>query len=119
MQGEEDLHYGSKDLPEAGSGKEVQVVLTSSQVGENLERINDLIAQNASDSHKEKCLKKVSKALLKEGEKLSKYEQQEVILAHRNSFSHTDKDATCLRMKEDRLLSYGSHSRRRRKKNPF
>ena len=47
---------------------------------------------------------------------MSKYEQQEVILAHRNSFSHTDKDATCLRMKDDRLLSYGSHSRRRRKK---
>lgn len=104
LQGEEDLRYGSKDLPEVGSQKEVQLVLTSAQVCENLERINDLIAQNASDSNKEKCLKKVSKALRKEGEKLSKYEQQEVILAHRNSFSHTDKDATCLRMKDDRLL---------------
>ncbi|MCM1567774.1 MAG: hypothetical protein NC238_17845 [Dehalobacter sp.] len=37
----------------------------------------------------------------KPGPRMQKYEQQELILEERNSYSKTDHDATFMRMKED------------------
>jgi hypothetical protein len=55
------------------------------------------------EASEDKALKKAVKAL---GEKhlprLQKYEEQERLLAGRNSYSKTDPDASSLRMKEDR-----------------
>lgn len=104
LQAKEDLRYGSRDLEEVGEGKEVSVVLNSEQVNEYLVGLNELIAQSSADKARQKTLKKVGKALEKEQEKLDKYEQQEQILAGRNSFSRTDLDATAMRMKDERLL---------------
>ena len=41
--------------------------------------------------------------MIKEAEKLAKYEGQEELFEGRNSYSKTDTDATFMRMKDDRL----------------
>ena len=60
-------------------------------------------------SDKEEASKKVKQKLTcakkNRPENLERYEQQEKILAGRNSYSRTDPDATFMRMKEDHMLN--------------
>lgn len=104
LQVAEDSQYGNKDLAEVGQGKEVRLVLTSAQASEYLAELNRLIEEKAEEKARQKALRQIGKKLLEEQEKLEKYEQQELMLKGRNSYSKTDPDATGLRMKDDRLL---------------
>ncbi|HQW97064.1 MAG TPA: IS1182 family transposase [Saprospiraceae bacterium] len=104
LQAEEDRRYGNRDLEVMGEGKSVEVVLNSAQLREYLTDLNTLIEKASTDNVRQKALKKARTALTNEQKKLLKYEQQEVKLNGRNSYSKTDVDATAMRMKDERLL---------------
>ena len=103
LQQAEDSTYGSRDLAEHQSPEQIQVVLTSSDLQNHLSHLNDLIEQQSEKVGK-RSLEKIHRHLCKEQDNLNKYEAQEALLKHRNSYSKTDKDATALRMKDERLL---------------
>jgi hypothetical protein len=70
---------------------------------EKLQRKVDELNERLKQEPENKKLKKAVKTLEKKHlPRLEKYEEQEKILAGRNSYSKTDPDATCFRMKEDR-----------------
>ncbi|HRJ13580.1 MAG: IS1182 family transposase [Saprospiraceae bacterium] len=108
LQQQEDERHGCSDLKEVGEGREVSVVLNSAQVSAHLVHLQDLIKAESDraqcDNKRVKDLEQLSSKIEDESEKLLKYEEQERILAGRNSYSKTDEDATMLRMKDDRLL---------------
>jgi transposase len=58
-------------------------------------------AKAATIKHTQRCQRQIEHTFLP---KLERYEQQEQILAGRNSYSRTDQDATVFRSKEDQLL---------------
>ncbi|MEZ4986415.1 MAG: transposase [Saprospiraceae bacterium] len=87
-----------------GEAKTVGIVLNSTQASQYLIELNQLIEEKAEEKAKQKALKQIEKKLIEEQQKLKKYEQQERLLNGRNSYSHTDTDATALRMKDERLL---------------
>jgi hypothetical protein len=110
LQAAEDAQYGTRHLESMGEGKEVSIVLNSEQVRGQMQSLQSLIAQKA-EQVKDKTGKKrvtrlttISNALEKEHVKIEKYEQQEVLLNGRNSYSKTDTDATMLRMKDEQVL---------------
>jgi transposase len=108
LQNQEDATYGTKNLPEIGESLELSVVLNSEEVHQHLISLQDLVAQQSEDDKGKttsiRRLKTIEKTLSKEVEKVEKYERQEVILGDRNSYSHTDPDATVLRMKREESL---------------
>ena len=74
----------------------------------NKEKVEEAIAQLNEDLADKKNIDKKVKAKLNYINKnfpknMDKYEQQEAILAERNSYSKTDEDATFMRMKEDHM----------------
>ena len=97
----EDKHYGSLDLPECGEQSDLS--------SKDLHKVADSLSQTLSDndnkhrSASDKQLRRASRQLQKEGEKLAKYEEQEKKLGDCNSYSKTDPDATAMRMKNDEL----------------
>jgi transposase len=123
LQQQEDATYGSKNLPELGETTELNVVLNSQEVHQHIIRLQDLVAQQSTGRHSAeqhssydkaeiagrhsastKRMKTIEKVLNKEVKKVEKYEHQQEILEDRNSYSHTDPDATVLRMKRDESL---------------
>lgn len=93
---DEDEFYEGKDLPELGDEKEID----SSAIKEAVAQIDQKLAQMP----KNKQLKKVKKFLEKDAlPRMEKYEQQELVLKERRSYSKTDPDATFMRMKEDHM----------------
>ena len=117
LQESEDVFYGAHHLPSMERDTDVQIVLNSEQVRTHLTNMNTFVEQavkNMKETSDKKeildlkiQLKKVNKLvrdLEKEHTKLVKYEQQEEILAGRNSYSKTDEDATMLRLKDEQLL---------------
>jgi Transposase DDE domain len=113
LQAAEDAQYGTRHLESMGEGKDVSIVLNSEQVRSQIQSLESLIAQKAEkvEQMKDKTAKKrvtrlttISHALEKEQVKIEKYEQQEVLLNGRNSYSKTDNDATMLRMKDEQVL---------------
>lgn len=98
---EEQAEYGDKDLPERGEGKSGEI--GSEKLKQRIEKLNErLRQQNAPKKETQvqrKALKKLSDDCLP---RLEKYEQQTEVLAGRTSYSKTDPDASCMRMKEDR-----------------
>lgn len=76
----------------------------------NPEKVKETIARiNAALDDKQEVEKKVKQKLNYANkhwpENLKKYEEQEKLLAGRNSMSRTDPDATFMRMKEDHMLN--------------
>jgi transposase len=113
LQAAEDAQYGTRHLESMGEGKDVSIVLNSEQVRSQIQSLESLIAQKAEkvEQMKDKTAKKrvtrlttISHALEKEQVKIEKYEQQEVLLNGRNSYSKTDNDATMLWMKDEQVL---------------
>ena len=108
LQHQEDVIYGAKNLPEIGQSTELSVVLNSEQVRQHIISLQDLVTQqSATDKAKtqaSKRLQTIEKTLSKEVEKVEKYEQQEQILGVRNSYAHTDHEATVLHMKREESL---------------
>lgn len=98
----EDAEYGLKDLKCCAKEEEINFRLSSSELIQTVQQVNELVAIQ-SNKKQAKKLKSLSNKLEKEREKLAKYEKQEQTLGTRNSFSKTDTDATGMRMKDDSL----------------
>jgi transposase len=94
---QENQEYGEADLEELGGNGNLKV----EQVEQKVERLNERLKQepHATRWTLQKAIKKLEKEDLP---RLKKYEEQERVLAGRNSYSKTDPDASNLRLKEDR-----------------
>jgi transposase len=93
---EENAEYGDKDLEEmAGSGGGMD----ARKLAEKMAELNRRLAERPEDKSLKQAVKTIEKDYLP---RLEKYEEQERKLAGRNSYSKTDEDASCMRMKEDR-----------------
>jgi hypothetical protein len=92
----EEAEYGEKDLESKGGGGSGEE--TAEALCETVKALNEKLKGEQSQATRE-ALKKLEKDCLP---RLEKYKQQEEELAGRNSYSKTDPDATCMRMKEDR-----------------
>jgi len=73
------------------------------KVKQVIAKINQVLEDKADVSPKVR--QKLNYAKKNWPENLAKYEQQEKLLAGRNSYSKTDTDATFMRMKEDHMLN--------------
>lgn len=89
----EDEQYEDRDLPEMGEEAE----LDAERLREKIQELNEKLKKKPEDP-RHKAVRKLEQDLLP---KLEKYEEQEELLAGRNSYSRTDPDATFMRLKED------------------
>jgi len=98
---EEQAEYGDEDLEERGGGSTGE--LNSERLKQRIEELNQRLRERNQPKKEtqaeRKALKKLSEDCLP---RLEKYEQQTETLAGRSSYSKTDPDASCMRMKEDR-----------------
>ncbi|WP_239714682.1 transposase [Paenibacillus sp. 19GGS1-52] len=85
-----------RDLPELGESSKLS--------SEKLEQVTQKLKAQLLEKPKNKPLKKVVRKLRKDLlPRLLKYEQYQVLLGDRNSFSKADPEATFMRMKEDHM----------------
>ena len=92
---QENQEYGEADLEEMGG----QGGMSSDKLQKKVDELNEALQKGSEHKVLKKAVKKMEKQHLP---RLKKYEEQEKILAGRNSYSRTDPDASHLRMKEDR-----------------
>lgn len=103
---DEEKEYGNKDLPEMGEDSSI----SSEEIKERANQINQKIKEKTKLTTDEqskqevKTTEKLLRRIEKEIPKLEKYEQQEETLNGRNSYSHTDNDATFFQMKNKELI---------------
>lgn len=76
--------------------------IDASKVEQTIEQINEALKDKPVDK---KVTQKLNYAKKNWPANLKKYENQEQILAGRNSYSKTDPDASFMRMKEDHMLN--------------
>lgn len=100
----EEAEYGERDLEEMGGNgtEDVNGERLKKKIAELNERLKNKLQEGGKKKEKSatrQALKKLESDCLP---RLEKYEQQTQTLAGRNSYSKTDPDATCMRMKEDR-----------------
>jgi transposase len=94
----EEEQYGDKDLEELGGNGQGE--LNAQKLKEKIAALNQRLREKATPKKETRpALHKLEKDCLP---RLEKYEQQVETLAGRNSYSKTDPDASCMRMKEDR-----------------
>ena len=105
LQALEDEEYGSKGLAKYQGEGQITLELDSASLQGCIASINQK-AEGLAEKKRKRKLKSIGNKISKEAQKIAKYEQQEKVLAGRNSYSKTDKDATALRMK-DRSLKPG------------
>jgi len=105
LQRAEDLRYGLKDLACCDTLESIDIQLNSSALGDMIQQVEELVEAQQDKLPKQTVRKinSLSNKLAKEREKLKKYEQQQLVLGERNSYSKTDEDATAVRMKDDAL----------------
>lgn len=95
----EQATYGDKDLEEMGGGnKQGGGGIDSEALQKRIERLNERLADQLKNQKEMKALRTLQEDYLP---RQKKYEEQEKILAGRNSYAKTDPDATFMRMKED------------------
>ena len=87
--------YGERDLEELGGAG-----IDSEELQKRIERLNERLTGKAEDKRVAKALRTLQEEYLPRQEK---YEEQERLLAGRNSYAKTDPDATFMRMKEDAM----------------
>ncbi|KGE19464.1 IS1182 family transposase [Paenibacillus wynnii] len=92
---EEREHHGN-DLLELGESSE----WNSEKLELAAQRLEAQLLEKPKDKPLKKAVRKIRKDLLP---RLLKYEQYQILLGDRNSFSKTDPDATFMRMKEDHM----------------
>jgi transposase len=98
----EQTEYGEKDLEERGGG-EGGSAMDSEKLRERIERLNQRLRERQQPKKDTQATRKALKKLAEDClPRLEKYEQQTETLAGRSSYSKTDPDASCMRMKEDR-----------------
>jgi transposase len=105
---EEEVQYGERDLEEQGGNGTPD--MNAEKLKQKIEELNRRLREKTRSSNataqtreKDKLQRQALKKL--EGDclpRLSKYEEQTRLLRGRNSYSQTDPDASCQRMKEDR-----------------
>jgi transposase len=97
----EQAEYGEEDLEEGGGNNSGE--LNSERLKQRIEELNQRLRERNQPKKEtqaeRKALKKLSEDCLP---RLAKYEQQTQVLKGRSSYSKTDPDASCMRMKEDR-----------------
>lgn len=97
----EQAEYGEKDLEEMGGSGNADV--NGERLKQKIDELNQRLREKRQPPEQEKkarqALKKLESNCLP---RLQKYEEQTRILDERNSYSKTDPDASCQRMKEDR-----------------
>lgn len=96
----EEAEYGERDLEEMG-GKGIPDV-NGERLKKKIEELNERLRNKLQKKEKastRQALKKLERNCLP---RLERYEEQTKVLAGRKSYSKTDPDATCMRMKEDR-----------------
>jgi hypothetical protein len=91
----EDEQYGDKDLEEMGAEAQID----AEKIKKKIEELNERLKEQPKDQKLKKVVRKLEQEYLPRQEK---YEEQERLLAGRNSYSKTDPEATFMRMKEDR-----------------
>jgi transposase len=94
--------YGDKDLEEMGGGNKGGGGIDSEELKRRIERLNERLAEKMKDKRTAKAMRTLQEDYLPRQEK---YEEQEKLLAGRNSYSKTDPDATFMRMKDDHMLN--------------
>lgn len=96
----ENAAYGDKDLEEmGGGGSGAGGGMDAAKLAEKMAELNRRLAERPEDKPLKQAAKTIEKDYLP---RMQKYEEQERILAGRNSYAKADADATCMRMKEDR-----------------
>lgn len=95
---EEQAEYGDADLEELGEASPRDI--NSEQLKQKIDELNERLRQKMRPA--KRVHSAVSKLETDCLPRLEKYEQQEELLAGRNSCSTTDPGATCMLMKEDR-----------------
>jgi len=98
----EQAEYGEADLEErGGSGGGVEI--DAEKLRERIEQLNQRLRERGQPKKETQAVRKALKKLEDDClPRLEKYEQQSETLAGRSSYSKTDPDASCMRMKEDR-----------------
>jgi hypothetical protein len=98
---EEQAEYGDEDLEERGGNRTGDE--NSERLKQRIERLNQRLRERDQPKKETQAARKALRKLEKDClPRLEKYEQQSETLAGRNSYSKTDPDASCMRMKEDR-----------------
>jgi transposase len=98
---DEQAEYGDEDLEELGDSSQEDV--NSERLKEKIAELNQKLRNRSQPKQDTRPARKALKKLEEEClVRLEKYEQQEETLAGRSSYSKTDPDASCMRMKEDR-----------------
>lgn len=93
---QEEAEYGEKDLESKGGGGSGEE--TAQALKETVQALNERLKGERSKATRE-AFQKLERDCLP---RLEKYAEQQETLDGRNSYSKTDPDATCMRMKEDR-----------------
>lgn len=97
----EEAEYGTQDLEEIGGNGQTEI--NSALLQKTIDKLNQKLRQPTRPQKDarpaRKALKKLETDCLV---RLKKYEQQAETLRGRNSYSKTDPEASCMRMKEDR-----------------
>jgi Transposase DDE domain len=91
----ENEEYGEENLEEVGE----QSAVRAEKIQKKVEELNQRLRENPENHTLKKAVQKLEQEQLP---RLQTYEDQERLLAGRNSYSKTDLDASSLRMKEDR-----------------
>ena len=94
----ENAEYGDKDLEEMGSSGSGGG-MDAERLAEKMAELNQRLAEQPENKELKRAVKTIQKDYLP---RMQKYEEQERKLAGRSSYSKTDEDASCMRMKEDR-----------------
>lgn len=92
----EDKAYGDDNLEELGGDNPID----SKVIEEAVNRIDEKLESHPDNKTLQKAKKQIERDYLP---RMKKYEQQEEILAGRNSYAKTDTEATFMRMKEDHM----------------
>lgn len=91
----ENQEHGDEDLDEMGG----KGGISAERLMEKVSELNERLKGQADDKKLKKAIQVLEE---KHVPRLAKYEAQEEVLNGRNSYSQTDPDASCMRMKEDR-----------------
>jgi len=98
---EEQAEYGEADLEERGGGGSGEI--DAQQLKARIEQINQRLRERGQPKKETQATRQALHKLEKDClPRLEKYEQQTQVLAGRSSYSKTDPEASCMRMKEDR-----------------
>lgn len=104
---EEQVEYGERDLEEWGGNGTPDI--DGERLKKKIAELNQHLCEKTRQALKELEMDRLPR--------LEKYEEQSWVLNGHNSYSKTDPDATCMRMKEDRgadlaCLQYPAGDRR-------